>query len=73
MFKYRCDVCGVSAYSSASYATVGTCPSCGSGLLEEAVARAPEPDPASMRQPRSAVSDRTTSLFERPSWPAGRR
>jgi len=71
MFKYRCDACGASAYSSASYANVGTCPSCGSSLQAEAVARVPEPDPASMRSP-CAPSTRTASLFERPWQPAGR-
>jgi hypothetical protein len=44
MFKYRCTACGVSAYSSASYATVGICPSCGSSLADDAFVSIPEPD-----------------------------
>ena len=72
MFKYRCDACGVSAYSSASYATVGTCPSCGSPLGDESVARVAEPDPASMRRRHLAVWGRPASLFERPSRPGNR-
>ena len=45
MFKYRCTACGVSAYSSASYATVGICPSCDSPLADDAFVSIPEPDP----------------------------
>ena len=45
MFEYRCTECGVSAYSSASYATVGVCPSCGSPLADDAFVTIPEPDP----------------------------
>jgi hypothetical protein len=45
MFKYRCTACGVSAYSSASYATVGICPSCDSPLAEDAFVSVPEPAP----------------------------
>jgi hypothetical protein len=49
MFKYRCAACGVSAYSSASYATVGVCPSCGSSLDDSATTRVPEPEPPSRK------------------------
>lgn len=45
MFEYRCPSCGVTAYSSASYATVGICPSCESPLPDEAFVTVSEPDP----------------------------
>ena len=43
MFEYRCTACGDTAYSSASYATVGICPSCESPLDEGAFVTVPEP------------------------------
>lgn len=55
MFKYRCAVCGVSAYSSASYSAVGACPSCGSPLAKDAIETVPEPDPVSMRERLAAA------------------
>jgi predicted nucleic acid-binding Zn-ribbon protein len=56
MFKYHCPACGAEAYSSASYTTVGGCPSCGSPLAEDAIARVPEPDAL----PRSPPCGRPT-------------
>lgn len=53
VFEYRCTACGVSAYSSASYATVGICPSCGSPLADDAFATIPEPAPNAVTGPRT--------------------
>ena len=49
MFEYRCPACGVTAFSSASYATVGVCPSCESPLADDAFATVPEPDPIAIK------------------------
>jgi len=49
MFKYECAACGDCSYSSASYATVGVCPSCGSPLEDGATATVPEPEPQAPR------------------------
>ena len=63
MFEYCCSACGVRSYSSASYATVGICPSCGSPLADDAFATVPEPDPV-------AVTGRfTASVRKRESLP----
>jgi ribosomal protein L37AE/L43A len=48
MFKYQCPACDASAYSSASYATVGICPSCGSPLADGATETVAEPAPVSI-------------------------
>jgi hypothetical protein len=67
MFKYRCTACGVSAYSSASYATVGVCPSCGSHLGDDAFVTIPEPDPVGTTGRRWSAAVRGSA-----NWPAGR-
>jgi hypothetical protein len=59
MFEYRCPSCGVTAYSSASYATVGICPSCESPLAEATV---PEPDPIAVTGRLAAAVRKRESL-----------
>jgi predicted RNA-binding Zn-ribbon protein involved in translation (DUF1610 family) len=64
MFEYRCKSCGVQAYSSASYATAGRCPSCGQELEEDAYARVPEPEPVSAAARITAAGGRSASAGE---------
>jgi hypothetical protein len=67
MFEYRCPSCGVAAYSSASYATVGICPSCESPLADDAFATVSEPDPiAATGRLIAAVGKRETLPAARP-------
>ena len=63
MFEYRCTACGVSAYSSASYATLGVCPSCESPLADDAFVTVPEPDPIAVtgRLPAAARESASSS------------
>jgi hypothetical protein len=63
VFKYHCPACGIESFSSASSAAVGGCPSCGSPLADDGIARAPEPDALPRRRhvdalrPRAAVDE----------------
>lgn len=52
MFKYECPGCGETAYSSASYSTVGVCPSCGASLAPGSVKTVPEPKPVAASEDR---------------------
>lgn len=66
MFEYRCPACGVTAYSSASYATVGICPSCESPLADDAFVTVPEPDPIAITgRLTAAVRKRESSPLAR--------
>jgi hypothetical protein len=71
MFKYRCQACGAAAYSSASYSTLGQCPSCGQELREEESVRVPEPAPISAGARSTALPSAAASSAERgPPQPA---
>ncbi len=59
MFEYRCPSCGDRAFSSASYSSVGVCPSCGSPLGDDEVMTVPEPElPAATRGPEVGTAVR---------------
>jgi hypothetical protein len=67
MFQYRCPTCGVTAYSSASYATVGICPSCESPLADAALETIPEPAAISVTGRPNAAGDGYPSASRKPS------
>ena len=67
MFQYRCPTCGVTAYSSASYATVGICPSCGSPLADTALETIPEPAAVGMKGRVNGAEGRYPSASRNPS------
>jgi len=66
MFKYRCPACGATAYSSASYSTLGECPSCGQSLREEESVRVPEPAPISAETRCTAAPSAASSAERSP-------
>jgi transcription initiation factor TFIIIB Brf1 subunit/transcription initiation factor TFIIB len=62
MFEYHCPSCGDQAFSSASYSTVGVCPSCGSSLGDDEVMTVPEPElSASTRGPAVGTPTRSSN------------
>jgi hypothetical protein len=67
MFEYRCTACGVTAYSSASYATAGVCPSCEAPLADNAFVTVPEADHV------AGTGQLTAAVRERDNLPPGPR
>jgi transcription initiation factor IIE alpha subunit len=66
MFEYHCASCEERAFSSASYSTVGVCPSCGSPLGDDDVTTVPEPELSAIRRGPAVGAAAPSSNGRRP-------